>query len=126
MKTIRSMVLVSSDPLSMERGAQQVFENLQSEIKSFGLEDEISISMVGDIGRHDALPLVIVYPEAIIYGPVKPEDTHLLVEEHLYKGRIASELTASSGTLRQDRLGKCPQRHRTRRAADRSSTRWHH
>jgi NADP-reducing hydrogenase subunit HndC len=89
------MVLVSSDPLSMERGAQQVFDNLQSEIKSFGLEDEISLSMVGDVGRHDALPLVIVYPEATIYGPVKPQDTHLLVEEHLYKGRTASELTAS-------------------------------
>ena len=28
--------------------------------------------MVGDVGRHDAVPLVIVYPEAVIYGPVRP------------------------------------------------------
>ena len=55
--------------------------------------------MVGDVGRHDALPLVIVYPEAAIYGPVKTEDVHHLVEEHLYKGRIASELLASSREL---------------------------
>ncbi len=95
MKMVRSMVLVSSDPLSMERGAQEVFEGLQQHIKAFGLQDEISLTLVGDVGRHDALPLVIVYPEATIYGPVKPEDTKHLVEEHLYKGRPASELTAS-------------------------------
>jgi len=90
MKAVRSMVLVSSDPQSLERGAQQVFQRLQEEIKSFGLESEVSVSMVGDVGRHDATPMVIVYPEAVIYGPVKPEDVHFLVEEHLYKGRIAA------------------------------------
>jgi NADP-reducing hydrogenase subunit HndC len=89
------MVLVSSDPQSLERGAQQVFQRLQEEIKSFGLESEVSVSMVGDVGRHDATPMVIVYPEAVIYGPVKPEDVHFLVEEHLYKGRIAAPLQAA-------------------------------
>ncbi|HSM25462.1 MAG TPA: NADH-quinone oxidoreductase subunit NuoF [Anaerolineaceae bacterium] len=99
MKAIRSMVLVSSDPISLERGANVVYENLQKEIDSFGLNDEISISMVGDVGRHDALPLIIVYPEATIYGPVKPEDVHNLVEEHLYKGRVVPELQASTKEL---------------------------
>ena len=99
MKSYRSMVLVSSDPESNEKGAQLVFEKLQSEIKAFNLEDEVSVSMVGDVGRRDVVPLVIVYPEAVIYGPVKPDDIHYLVEEHLYKGRIASELQASSREL---------------------------
>ncbi|NTW43163.1 MAG: NADP oxidoreductase, partial [Anaerolineaceae bacterium] len=99
MKSIRSMVLVSSDPLSLERGAQSVFDQLQKEIKNFDLSDEISITQVGDVGRHDALPIVIVYPEAVIYGPVKEEDVHHLVEEHLYKGRIATELEASAKEL---------------------------
>jgi len=99
MKTIRSLVLVSSDPTSLARGAQQVFDNLQEEIKSFGLDDEISLSMVGDVGRNDASPLVIIYPEAVIYGPVKPEDVHFLVEEHLYKGRIAAGMQASAREL---------------------------
>lgn len=94
MKAYRSMVLVSSDPASMERGAQQVFQSIQEEINSFGLQDEISVSLVGDIGRHDAIPMVIVYPEAVVYGPVRPEDVHFLVEEHLYKGRIAAGLQA--------------------------------
>ena len=45
------------------------------------------------------LPLVAVYPEAVIYGPVKPEDVHFLVEEHLYKGRVASTLLAAAKEL---------------------------
>lgn len=94
MKSYRSMVLVSSDPESVTKGANDVFNALQSEIKKYGLENEISLSMVGDIGRHDAVPLVIVYPEAVIYGPVTPENVHYIVEEHLYKGRIAADLQA--------------------------------
>jgi len=88
------MVLVSSDPASIEQGAKDVYQELQHEITAFGLQDEISLTMVGDIGRHDAAPLVIVYPEAVIYGPVKKENVHDLVEEHLYKGRVAVGLQA--------------------------------
>ncbi len=94
MKAYRSMVLVSSDSESIAKGANEVFQALQSEITTFGLENEISLSMVGDIGRHDAAPLVIVYPEAVIYGPVHKDQVHHLVEEHLYKGRIAADLQA--------------------------------
>ncbi len=99
MKTIRSMVLVSSDPVSMDRGAEEVYRRLMIEVEEFGLQDEISIMMVGDLGRHDALPLVIVYPEAVIYGPVKPIDVHHLVEEHLYKGRVVVDLQAAKREL---------------------------
>jgi NADP-reducing hydrogenase subunit HndC len=99
MKPVRSMVLVSSDAQSMARGAQQVYQRLQEEIKSFGLESEISLSMVGDVGRHDAAPLVIVYPEAVLYGPVQPDDVHHLVEEHLYKGRVVAQLQAPAREL---------------------------
>jgi NADP-reducing hydrogenase subunit HndC len=118
MKAVRSMVLVSSDPLSMERGAQEVYDRLLAEIKVFNLEDEISVTMVGDTGRHDATPMLIIYPEAVIYGPVKPDDVHFLVEEHLYKGRIASNLQAPARELTgriawiSARKGTLPAEHR--------------
>ena len=118
MKAVRSMVLVSSDPLSMERGAQEVYNRLLAEIKLFNLQDEISVTMVGDVGRHDATPMLIVYPEAVIYGPVSPEDVHFLVEEHLYKGRIASNLQAPARELTgriawiNARKGTLPAEHR--------------
>jgi NADP-reducing hydrogenase subunit HndC len=94
MKTIRSMVLISSDPASMQRGAYRLLERLQDEIEYYDLKDEVSVVMVNDLGRHDAIPLVVVYPEAVVYGPVRPEDARHLVEEHLFKGRIVEELKA--------------------------------
>ncbi len=99
MTALRSLVLVSGDAESMARGASDVYQILQQEITARGLENEIAITMTGDVGRHDALPLVIVYPEATIYGPVQPQDVPWLVEEHLYKGRIAAELQASVAEL---------------------------
>ena len=118
MNAYRSMVLVSSDPLSLERGAKKVFSRLQKEISSFGLEKEISLSMVGDVGRNDAAPIVIVYPEAVVYGPVREEDVPFLVEEHLYKGRIAAGLQAPTRQLSgriawlSARKGTLPAEHR--------------
>jgi NADP-reducing hydrogenase subunit HndC len=99
MKVYRSMVLVSSDPASLQRGSQQVYQRIQEKVEEFGLGDEVTVSMVGDIGRHDISPLVIIYPEAVIYGPVCPDDVHFLVEEHLYKGRIAAGLQAATRSL---------------------------
>ncbi|HEY3288849.1 MAG TPA: hypothetical protein VGK87_01850 [Anaerolineae bacterium] len=99
MKTVRSMVLVSSDSVSLARGAEEIFQRLQQEIKGFGLQDEVAVTMVPDVGRHDAVPLVIIYPEAVIYGPVTPNDVHLIVEEHLFKGRIAPGLQAPAREL---------------------------
>jgi NADP-reducing hydrogenase subunit HndC len=94
MKTIRSMVLVSGDPLSQQLGSGQLYERLQAEIRSRGLGDEISLVMVSDLGRHDCLPIVVVYPDAVIYGPVHPEDAARLVEEHLSHGHTVEDLRA--------------------------------
>ena len=89
MQAVRSMVLVSSDPQSMQAGAQEVYTRLQKEIQSFNLEKEISLSMINDIGRHDSIPMVIVYPEAVIYGPVKTSDVPLIViREPREEGRL--------------------------------------
>ena len=94
MKPIRSMVLVSGGPLSRQLGASQLYERLQAEIRSCGLADEISLAMVSDFGRHDFLPIVVVYPDAVIYGPVHPEDAARLVEEHLSNGQPVEDLRA--------------------------------
>ena len=99
MSKIRSLVLISSDTLSINRGALEVFERMKAEIKRLGLTEEVEISMIKDTGRHDIAPLVIIYPEAVVYGPILPENVPLLVEEHLLKGRIAMGLQAPQREL---------------------------
>lgn len=92
MKSIRSMVLVSNDPVSVANGAEDVFQALQAEIRSAGLSDEISVSTISDIGERDDLPLVMIYPEAVVYGPLTADDVPVLVGEHLLKGQIVRSL----------------------------------
>ena len=113
MKAIRSMVLVTGDEESMKHGALDVFNAIQKQLATFGLEEEITVSMVNDVSKPGLDPLVLVYPDAVIYGSVTPEDIPHLVEEHLYKGRVVEEkqispydltgrvawLTARKGTL---------------------------
>jgi NADP-reducing hydrogenase subunit HndC len=94
MKKTRSMILVSSDPQSKLKGSDELFAAIQKELDLFDLSDEITLTTITDVGRRDVLPLVMIYPEAVVYGPLKPEDAHFLVEEHLYKGRIATDLLA--------------------------------
>lgn len=94
MKVIRSMVLVSVDQDSLDRGAQQVFHALLDEIEEFGLSDQIAVSTISDVGMHADLPVVIVYPDAAVYGPVTVEDVHTIVEEHLHKGNIVPSMLA--------------------------------
>lgn len=88
MKAVRSMVLVSGDAESITLGANEVFSAFQQKIQDYGLSNEISISFISDIGHSDAAPLVIIYPEAVIYGPIKPDDVPNIVDKHLAKGHI--------------------------------------
>ncbi|HEY5901184.1 MAG TPA: NADH-ubiquinone oxidoreductase-F iron-sulfur binding region domain-containing protein, partial [Anaerolineales bacterium] len=94
MKVIRSMVLVSVDPASLEHGAEDVFHAFLEEIEEFGLSDQIAVSTIRDVSIREDIPLVIVYPDAAVYAPVRPEDVHTIVEEHLYKGNIVPHLLA--------------------------------
>ena len=62
MKVIRSMVLVSVDETSLERGAQDVFRALLDEIDEFGLSDQVAVTTIREAGIHADTPIVIVYP----------------------------------------------------------------
>lgn len=102
MKTVRSMVLVSNDPKSKANGSQEVIDALNLAIKNYGLADEVAVSTIPEIGTVRTLPLVVIFPEASVYGPVKLGDVPHLVEEHLYKGREVPALKVQDAdTLRK-------------------------
>ncbi len=92
MTSTRALVLVSNDPASIERGAEEVFQALQAELNSHDLGGEIKLSTISEVGIRDDLPLVIIYPEAVVYGPVTADDIPSLVEEHLIQGHIVMRL----------------------------------
>ncbi len=94
MKTKRAMILVSNDPKSVRLGANELIQHLTEALVAYDLQDEVEISTLTHVETSNILPFVIVYPEAVVYGPVKAEDARYLIEEHLYKGRIAEDLIA--------------------------------
>src|SRR5215216_4065207 len=94
MQTKRAMLLVSNDPESIRLGANDLIRHLSEALVAYDLQDEVEISTLSNVGVPNILPLVVVYPEATVYGPVKVEDARFLVEEHLYKGRVATDLLA--------------------------------
>jgi len=94
MKYKRALILVSDDPISIQKGGRQLMQNLKAELDAFGLNDEVAITTITDVGKSEALPLVAIYPESVVYSPLQPSDAHRLVEEHLYKGHITEDLIA--------------------------------
>ncbi|HMB25621.1 MAG TPA: NADH-quinone oxidoreductase subunit NuoF [Anaerolineales bacterium] len=96
MQTKRAMILVSHDDESIRLGADELIAQLNDALTAYDLQDEVEVTTLSDVGNLNLniLPLVAVYPEATIYGPVKVGEARYLVEEHLYKGRVASDLLA--------------------------------
>lgn len=118
MKLKRAMVLISDDAASRLQGSQKLMQRFQEDIADYGLADEVALSTISDVGRSDIVPLVTVYPEAVVYGPVTANDVRWIVEEHLFKGRVVENLLAPkrelSGRLAwlAARKGSMPAEHR--------------
>jgi len=93
------MILISNDLESIAKGSERVFTAFQEQLQNYGLTEEVSVSLASDLGHSYASPLVLVYPEAVIYGPISPNDVPYIVEEHLYKGRIVEEKRAPAHEL---------------------------
>lgn len=91
---IRARILISSDSLSLSRGAEETKLAFEAELSRYGLLNEVQVVYMGPANRTDALPLVIIYPEGTRYGPVTPADAAYIVEEQLYKGRVVEHLLA--------------------------------
>jgi NADP-reducing hydrogenase subunit HndC len=92
MKPFRSMVLVSGDAASLQKGSKDVYRKFQEEIRVAGLAEDVALNTICDTGCQDGLPLVIIYPEAVAYGPVRPDDVKVIVDKHLRKGQIDKDL----------------------------------
>jgi len=80
-------------------GAYRIKAALEKEIENRGLQDKVSVVMTGCNGFCGQGPLLVVMPEGIFYGWLKPEDVPSLVEEHLVKGRpVETFMFVSPGT----------------------------
>ena len=88
----RSHVLVCGGTGCTSSGSETLISLLQEELKKNGLENEVAIVKTGCHGLCAQGPVMVIYPDAIFYSMVKPEDIPEIVSEHLLKGRVVTRL----------------------------------
>lgn len=92
MAYFRSHVLVSIDPICVEKGAYTLIDALQDELVKQGLVDEVEVLETSRIGDPETEgPDLMVYPEAVHYANLTLADIPFLVEEQFIKGRVATQ-----------------------------------
>ena len=92
MKVFRSHLLICGGTGCHASGSLNVKKALVSELIKRKLSEEIKIVETGCNGFCAMGPIMVVYPEGVIYMLIKAEDIPELVEEHLIKGRILERL----------------------------------
>ncbi len=73
-------------------GKSDLHTQMQQLVKAAGLADRVRINKSGCLDQCEHGPTVVVYPEAVWYGKVRPEDAAAIVEEHLVGGRPVERL----------------------------------
>ena len=92
MKMFRSHLLLCGGTGCHASGSLNVKKAIVTELLKRGLAEEIKIVETGCNGFCAMGPIMVVYPEGVIYMQIKQEDVPELVEEHLVKGRILQRL----------------------------------
>ncbi|MDD5712906.1 MAG: NAD(P)H-dependent oxidoreductase subunit E, partial [Smithellaceae bacterium] len=82
-------------------GSLAVKNALVAELEKRGLSDEIKLVETGCNGFCAMGPIMVVYPDGVIYMTMKAEDIPELVEEHLVKGRVVERLLYKEPTSDQ-------------------------
>jgi len=91
----RSTVLVSTDPICVEKGAYELVDVINDELIKQGLIDEVQILETTRLGDPQEFgPDIMIYPEGTHYTNIKYVDVPRLVEEHFIKGRILQQYAA--------------------------------
>lgn len=74
-----------------------VLAAIRGAVAAAGLDD-VRVRATSHVGGHKYAGNVLVYPEGVWYGYMRPDDATRLVREHLVEGRLLSDL--HRGTMR--------------------------
>jgi len=77
-----------------ESGAQPVMQALGEQFEEKGLWGGCLLTSSGCMGACDGGPVIVVYPEGVMYSRVTAADVAAIVDEHLIGGRPVERLQA--------------------------------
>jgi (2Fe-2S) ferredoxin len=68
-----------------------------------GIKGTVRANKSGRLDQCEIGPTVVVYPEAVWYGHVKPEDVDEIIDSHIIGGRPVERLIISDSLLNNTR-----------------------
>ena len=92
MESSRAHVLVCAGAACVSSGCREIRDAVVNKVIEQGLQEEVKVIETGCIGSCDLGPLVLIYPEGVLYQKLTPQDAEEIVSEHLLKGRIVERL----------------------------------
>lgn len=66
-----------------EKDAAPVMQAFAEQFDMRGLYGKFGLTTAGCMGACGEGPVVLIYPGAVMYGKVKPEDVKAIIDEHL-------------------------------------------
>jgi len=96
MELFRAHVLVCCGTGCTSSNSQKIIEQFDKLLPENGLETEVKVVKTGCFGLCAEGPIVVVYPEGVMYYRVTPADVSEIVLEHLLKGRHVNRLMTLS------------------------------
>jgi (2Fe-2S) ferredoxin len=74
------------------KGSAAIREAMKKEIKQRGLRGVVRANQSGCLDACEFGPSIVVYPEGVWYGGVKPEDVPEILESHIIGGKPVERL----------------------------------
>ncbi len=80
------------------QGSEQIFMKFQEALMSKPeLMTKVAVTPTGCLGPCMFGPTVVVYPDAVWYGKVTPDDVQEIIEKHILGGEPVERLVTSKG-----------------------------
>lgn len=99
---IRFQVVICEGNTCQCLGSSNIKEEFTKKIKEYGLERNVSLFSNVCFGFCDRGPVVIVYPDCVVYSSLTIDDVDEICQKHLMKGKVVTHLTLSDITPEEE------------------------
>lgn len=73
-------------------GSEQLRQRFKSELKQRRLGPLVRANLAGCLEQCELGPAIVIYPQAIWYGHVQPDDVPRIIDETILGGRVLEDL----------------------------------
>ena len=92
----RMHILVCGGTGCTSSSSMKIIEKLEALISENGMADEIKVVKTGCFGLCAQGPIMMIYPDHLMYTQVQPEDVEEIFENHVKCGQVVTRLLAGN------------------------------